>query len=235
MEDKSWRDTLEKRPEQDEFDQIVAETAPDADGWIEWNGGECPVERGTLVDVRFKDGMEMVGTPAGQTPDHLPRNMTAWACSSAPGAIIAYRLHKAEQAKPRFCKSVMRSIPEPEAKPTIEQLAAEYRSAKNYADRKQEEADDAKADADVKLKELELAGEALGLLVSPITANQESELAIEVKVDDEVRCIKSTVTPDKYMWKVGTVFRIDDSSPAYLVDFGGKKVWCHKVKFIRRP
>ena len=26
------------------------------DGWIEWGGGECPVEEGTLVDVRFRDG-----------------------------------------------------------------------------------------------------------------------------------------------------------------------------------
>ena len=140
-----------------------------------------------------------------------------------------------EQAKPEFCESVMRSIPEPEAKPTIEQLAAEYRNAKGYAERKQEEADAAKADAEAKLKALELAGEALGLLVSPINAKQKSELAIEVKVGDEVECIKSIVNPDKYVGKVGTVFRVDDSSPAYLVDLSGEKVWCHYVKFIHRP
>ena len=119
--------------------------------------------------------------------------------------------------------------------PTIEQLATDYRNAKDYADRKQQEADAAKADAEAKLKALELAGEALGLLVSPITANQESELAIEVKVGDEVRCIKSNVNPDKYVGRVGTVFRVDDSSPAYLVDLNGEKVWCHYVKFIHRP
>ena len=151
--------------------------APDADWWIEWKGGECPVEKGTLVDVRFKDGMEMVGAPAGQTPDHFPRNMTAWARSSAPGAIIAYRLHK-QQPKPEFCESVMRSIPEPTAKPTIEQLATDYRKAKDYAERKQQEADAAKNGADAKLKALELAGEAHGLLVSPITVKQEPELVI---------------------------------------------------------
>lgn len=70
----------------------------------------------------------------------------------------------------------MRSIPEPTAKPTIEQLAADYRNAKDYAERKQQEADDAKVDEDAKLKALELAGEALGLLVSPITEKQEPGL-----------------------------------------------------------
>lgn len=78
-------------------------------------------------------------------------------------------LYPAPDAKPRFCESVMRSIPEPEAKPTIEQLAADYRNLLDFAQRKQQEADDAKADADEKLRVLEIAGEALGLLVSPIT------------------------------------------------------------------
>ena len=38
-----------------------------------------------------------------------------------------------------------------DSKPTIEQLAADYRNAKDYAERKQQEADAAKADAEVKL------------------------------------------------------------------------------------
>lgn len=120
-------------------------------------------------------------------------------------------------------------------KPTIEQLAADYRNAKDYAERKQQEADAAKADADSKLKALVIAGEALGLLVSPITAKQEPELAT-VQVGDEVECIKSNVNPSKYMGMSGTVLEVDDSSTPYLVDFGGvERIWCHKVKFIRRP
>ena len=51
-------------------------------------------------------------------------------------------------------------------KPTIEQLAADYRNRKDYADRKQQEADAAKADADAKLAELVAAGKALGLVLS---------------------------------------------------------------------
>ena len=169
---KNWHQTILSR---DEYFHLYP--APDADGWIEWKGGECPVEKGTLVDVRFKNGMEMVGAPAGQTPDHFPRNVTAWARSSAPGAIIAYRLHKPE-VKPEFCESVMRSIPEPESKPTIEQLAADYRNLKDFADRKQEEAKAAKADAKAKLAELVAAGEALGLVLSVTDAESKPELAI---------------------------------------------------------
>lgn len=51
-------------------------------------------------------------------------------------------------------------------KPTIEQLAADYRNAKDYAERKQQEADAAKADADARLAELVAAGTALGLDIS---------------------------------------------------------------------
>lgn|SRR5574343_83252 len=77
-----------------------------------------------------------------------------------------FHLYPARDAKPEYCESVMRSIHEPEAKPTIEQLAADYRNAKDYADRKQEEADAAKADAEAKLAELVAAGKELGLVLS---------------------------------------------------------------------
>lgn len=50
--------------------------------------------------------------------------------------------------------------------PSIEQRAADYRNAKDYADRKQQEADAAKADAEAKLAELVAAGKALGLVLS---------------------------------------------------------------------
>lgn len=55
------------------------------DGWIEWGGGECPVEEGTLVDVRFRDGDD-------------DRNIEAidllWNHENWSADIIAYRLHK---------------------------------------------------------------------------------------------------------------------------------------------
>ena len=149
-----------------------------------------------------------------------------------------FHLYPAPDAEPRFCESVMRSTPEPTAKPTIEQLAADYHNAKDYAESKQQEADDAKADANEALRKLEIAGEAIVLIVTPITAKKEDELVIEVKVDDEVECVESNIKRCKYNGMVGRLRTIDesDTSTPYLVDFGGEeKIWCHKVKFIRRP
>lgn len=126
---------------------------PDADGWIEWKGGECPVDIAAVVDVRQLDGHEYTARAVN----------FHWLLKSGSVSVAAYRLHK--QAEPEFCESVMRSIPEPTAKPTIEQLAADYRNANDYAERKQQEADDAKADAEVKLAELVAAGKVLGLVI----------------------------------------------------------------------
>jgi len=145
---------------------------------------------------------------------------------------------KISKSKPEFCESVMRSIPEPTAKPTIGQLVADYRNAKDYAERKQQEADAAKTDADARLKALELAGEAIGLLLSPINAKKEPELVIAVQVGDEVECVESNIKRDKYNGMVGRLRTIDeiDTSTPYLVDFGNEaRIWCHEVKFIRRP
>ena len=121
-------------------------------------------------------------------------------------------------------------------KPTIEQLAADYHNRKDYADRKQQEADAAKADAEAKLAELVAAGKAHGLVLS--VADPEPWLAIAVQVGDDVECIRSNVNPSKYSGMTGTVLEVDvdDASTPYLVDFGGeKRIWCHDVKFIRRP
>lgn len=38
-------------------EQPKAAPATDADGWIEWNGGECPVPDEALVNVRSKNGL----------------------------------------------------------------------------------------------------------------------------------------------------------------------------------
>ena len=156
----NWHQTILSR---DEYFHLYP--APDADGWIEWKGGECPVSDNSVVDVKFYNG----GIGVGLSP--LPcggAGKECWRSINGRSEVIAYRLHK--QAKPEFCESVMRSIPEPDEQvwtnpPTIEQLAADYRNAKDYADRKQQEADAAKADADARLKALEIAGEAIGLVI----------------------------------------------------------------------
>lgn len=66
------------------------------DGWIEWGGGECPVEKGTLVDIRIRNGKESHGVRAnestnGVTPD---ASYAFWRKDENGGDIIAYRLHR---------------------------------------------------------------------------------------------------------------------------------------------
>ncbi len=172
----------------------------DADWWIEWKGGECPVERGTLVDVKYAGGEENYGVSAlteGWHKDHVhgsnrKRTTSNWADGLPVSGIVSYRLHKPE-VKPEFRESVTRSITEPEAneklspeaiedakvalmsesieeskrKPTIEQLAQDYRNAKDYADRLQKEAAAARVKADAVMRELIDAGNKSGLTIRP--------------------------------------------------------------------
>ena len=156
-----------------------------------------------------------------------------------------FHLYPAPDAKPEFCESVMRSIPEPDEQvwtnpPTIEQLASDYRNAKDYADRKQQEADAAKADADAKLKALELAGEGHGLLVTPITAKQEPELVItdwrDLQVGDEIEYLDGGVKHKIGM--IGAIDKFDHNSCTdrfFRIKDGYNFGWPTKWRFIRRP
>jgi hypothetical protein len=62
-------------------------TAPLEDGWIEWNGGACPVSAGAKVYVRFRDG---------DTDERLAQPETAsfwiWQHGGSESDIIAYRV-----------------------------------------------------------------------------------------------------------------------------------------------
>jgi len=111
----------------------------DADGWIEWKGcDKPPVSKGASIDVTFRDGDVACGLNAEEL---------RWNHYDSVSDIIAYRLRKPE-VKPECCESVARSIPEPESKPAIEQLAQDYRNAKDYADRLQKEAGEAAVKAE---------------------------------------------------------------------------------------
>lgn len=221
----------------------------DDDGWIEWKGGECPVDGDSIVDVEFNAGHTVSGAAKGLSWHH------EWKYSN----IIKYRLHKPE-VKPEFCESVTHGIPEPEsidglcakvteenkhqhvdAKPTIEQLAQDYRNAKDYAVRLQKEADDAARSADAKLRELERAGESIGLIIG--IAKQESAPVIidwrDLKVGDEIRCIgdwQDELTD-------GLVLKVDDvETPDYRGDLAVRVLlddregaWGKDFEFISRP
>ena len=225
----NWHQTILSREEYFHLCQ-----APDADGWTEWKGGAAnPVEFGVLVDVKLANGevLNRVSANSGAEWRHC------WGDTN----IIAYRLHKPEQAKPELCESVVRSIPEPDEQvwtnpPSIEQMAADYHNAKDYADRKQQEADDAKADEDEALRKLELAGEALGLLVSPTTEKQEQELVItdwrDLQAGDVISVSGKWWVPDSEY----TVDKNDGSRDA-PIRVGGYWAFIGECsfKFIRRP
>jgi hypothetical protein len=127
-----------------------------------------------------------------------------------------------------------------DSKPTIEQLAADYRNAKDYAYRKQQEADDAKADAEAKLAELVAAGKALWLVLG-VTA-PEPELVItdwrNLQVGDEVEITESH--SGERVGKVGAITRFSDSDEIFRVrvHFDGDESdyeWISGWRFIRRP
>lgn len=223
----------------------------DADGWIEWSGGECKVDDDDMVEVKLRN----------PPLKNLKRVRKAcefdWSWDGIDdGEIVAYRLHKPE-VKPEFCKSVMRSIPEPEsidglcakvaeenkhqhvdAKPTIEQLSHDYRNAKDYAERLQKEADDAKAAADAALGELERAGEALGLVVKQVREDRTPNPIIAdfryLKIGDAVRIVRDNIG-GKYNGYEGHVAMIDpdDTRTPVLVNLSFGPMWCHEVEFIR--
>lgn len=60
----------------------------DADGWIEWHGGECPVPENLEVEIRANSGWCASATAGNFKWDHH---------QSDPAFIFAYRLHKPEQ------------------------------------------------------------------------------------------------------------------------------------------
>lgn len=59
--------------------------------WIKWGGGRCPVAKGTLVDVRHRDGEVYRGHQALVTNggSYAARD---WKFTGAPSDIAAYRV-----------------------------------------------------------------------------------------------------------------------------------------------
>nr|UVN09992.1 MAG: hypothetical protein [Bacteriophage sp.] len=66
-------------------EQYEAALAAKNDGWIDWAGGECPVDTKTLVDIKLKDGSTYKSCHPGDY---------SWRHGGYNGDIIAYRLHK---------------------------------------------------------------------------------------------------------------------------------------------
>ena len=262
---KNWHQCVLSREE-----YYQAYPKADADGWIEWNGGECPVSGDDIVDVTYStNGSKSFSTAA---------NRLRWSKRGLGGDIIAYRLHKPEvkpEAKTEFCESVMRSIAEPEVgdaksrldgalaivkaaaphllsdkykfygdeimgerKPSIEQLARDYRNKMDYANSKQQEADDAMVAADVALGKLDRAGDEIGLLIG---IHKDGSVVDYLGWNSWVTGdLVELVNRQGGMAKVGEIGPISKvvGGGDFYVDFpsqSGYSVEHSDVKFIRRP
>lgn len=66
----------------------MAEPQPDADGWIPWAGGECPVPGNTVVEVRCQNLVICKEKASEHWWDHL---------ADSGYNIIAYRIVKEAQ------------------------------------------------------------------------------------------------------------------------------------------
>lgn len=215
--------------------------APDADGWIEWKGGKCPLKTGELVDIRYRDGEEVSGAEANECESDA--GAAFWRHDDFQCDIIAYRLHKPEQAKTVGADAIGVAESTPEAKPTIEQLAADYRNAKDCAERKQQEADAAKEEAEAKLADLVAAGKALGLNLSVAAPEPEPVITDwrDLRVGDIIEYVDGDIKN-----KIGMTGPIVELAPnandgmfvRLKCDNGqnkGRLGWPKKWRFIRRP
>ena len=225
----NWHQTVLSR---DEYFHLYP--APDDDdGWIAFNGCNKPDFGDLVVEVMLRDG-----EVSGDGPQEV--DYWDWSIYGSPGDIISYRRHKPEIAP---AAQEPKLVPVPDDKPTIEQLAAGYRNAKDYAERKQQEADAAKADAKAKLAELVATGKALGLALS--VAEPEPELVItdwrDLQVGDVIEYVDGDVKN-----KIGMSGPVVEFAPAstdgmYVkleCDNGpnkGRLGWPRQWRFIRRP
>ena len=74
----------------------LAEPQADADGWIPWSSGECPIATGTVVDVKYRNGAIGAGLPANiHTPSRKDdAGPVYWRSNGMLNDIIAYRIAK---------------------------------------------------------------------------------------------------------------------------------------------
>lgn len=82
-------------------------SAADSDGWIEWAGGECPLEKGTIIDTKDRDGHENFGEVIGITNNVDNIFWQRGACSYPAYEIISYRLHQPQDANSRANDELM--------------------------------------------------------------------------------------------------------------------------------
>lgn len=75
-------------------EQYEAALSAKDDGWIEWGGGECPVNHGVIIDAKDRDGYIHYGVVVGESCYIEDIFWHRGVCVLEDNEIIAYRLHK---------------------------------------------------------------------------------------------------------------------------------------------
>ncbi len=70
-----------------------------ADDWIDWAGGECPLENGTIIDAKDRYGYIYFDEVIGDTNNVDDIFWQRGVCSDPKLEIIAYRLHQPQEAE----------------------------------------------------------------------------------------------------------------------------------------
>lgn len=78
-------------------EQYEGALAAKNDRWMEWGGGECPIENGVLVDVKIRNGRTEYAQKAHFAGGYA--SYPFWRSDNSGGDIIAYRLHQPQQAE----------------------------------------------------------------------------------------------------------------------------------------
>lgn len=79
-------------------EEYEAALAAKNDGWIKWGGGECPIDKKSLVDLKFRDSVEYKGRDAGDF---------YWPHVNSISDIIAYRPCKPAEVKTEWNGEVL--------------------------------------------------------------------------------------------------------------------------------
>lgn len=224
----NWHQTLLSR---DEYFHL--HPALNADGWIEHDGKHDPEisTSGLTIWCKWSDGLEQ---------SH-EANMVDW-IDDSDVRVVAYRLHKPEQTKSEFCEPVARSIPEPEYKPSIEQLMQIHCDRAHALSEKKAELIVAERQESEALDALKAACKEAGFDISPIEKPQESQEPDLVITDWRDLRVGDVVEGRHYgRMVVGEVCEIDeechDNRPFRIYEDGGNPWWVtsKEFKFIRRP
>lgn len=78
---------------------LDAALAAKNDGWIEWGGGDCPLDHGLIIDAKDRDGYIHYGEVVGKS---LYIDDIFWnrgVCALEDNEIIAYRLHQPQEVE----------------------------------------------------------------------------------------------------------------------------------------